>query len=235
MRGLKIEPAWLLPEKRRGYLAVGFCLLATIPALLLIRGGDFDTLASTTLTRSLVVLVAYQLAYVLLTAWALARTPWPELAAWAETSREGSLRARFVDLTEPGAGLALYVSGLALVGTIVLSRSRAAGEHGWLVVALCVALIVLAWVTALLTFTVDYLAKDGRRGWQELTFPGGDERRVGDYLYFATSISTTFGTTDVLVPSRRLRRDVTAHAIVAFVFNTVIIVVTLSLVTSGVR
>ena len=32
---------------------------------------------------------------------------------------------------------------------------------------------------------------------------------------------TTIGTTDVTVTSLRMRRTVTAHAIIAFVFNTV--------------
>lgn len=86
-------------------------------------------------------------------------------------------------------------------------------------------------MTALLTFTVDYLTKDARRGWTELAFPGDGPRGVADYVYFAAAVSTTFGTTDVNVVSRRLRRDVAMHGIVAFVFNTVIIVVALSLVT----
>lgn len=229
-RQRRLRPAWLLPEKRRGYLALAGCLLTAVPAMFLVP--DNQDLGAATLTRALLVLVVYQLAYVVLTTWALARTPWAEVAAWAEGSRDASLRARFVDLTEPGAGLALYVSGLALTGTIVLAR----GDDGsagpaWLTPALSVALIVLAWVTALLTFTVDYLMKDGRRGWGELAFAGDQERRVGDYVYFATAVSTTFGSSDVTVLSRRMRRDVTMHAIVAFVFNAVIIVVTLSLMT----
>ncbi|MGX1507891.1 UNVERIFIED_CONTAM: hypothetical protein RKD43_006516 [Streptomyces graminofaciens] len=41
--------------------------------------------------------------------------------------------------------------------------------------------------------------------------------------YFALSVRTTFGTTDVTVMSRELRRTVAANATIAFVFNTVIV------------
>lgn len=40
-----------------------------------------------------------------------------------------------------------------------------------------------------------------------------------DYVYFAVSVRTTFGATDVAVVSRAVRRAVTANAIIAFVFN----------------
>lgn len=40
-------------------------------------------------------------------------------------------------------------------------------------------------------------------------------------MYFALSVMTTFGTTDVTVLSREMRRTVAANAVIAFVFNTI--------------
>ncbi|MFK4599939.1 hypothetical protein RKD30_006606 [Streptomyces pristinaespiralis] len=53
-----------------------------------------------------------------------------------------------------------------------------------------------------------------------------DRNRIGlmrRQKYFALSVRTTFGTTDVTVMSRELRRTVAANATIAFVFNTVIV------------
>lgn len=87
----------------------------------------------------------------------------------ARSTKEGSLRARFVELSEPGAGLALYVSALALTGTAVRARYFTTADEGELLTAaLAVALIALARVAALLTFTVDYLTRTregGGPGW----------------------------------------------------------------------
>ena len=44
---------------------------------------------------------------------------------------------------------------------------------------------------------------------------------------------TTFGTTDVTVLSREMRRTVTANAVIAFEFNTVTVAATVSALTSS--
>ena len=52
-----------------------------------------------------------------------------------------------------------------------------------------------------------------------------------DYLYFAVSVATTFGTTDVNVTNRVLRRTVTGQAVLAFAFNTVILALVLAVLS----
>ena len=67
-----------------------------------------------------------------------------------------------------------------------------------------------------------------------MTEAGAGTRRWsdGDYVYFAVSVGTTPGTTDVQVDSRHMRRVVTAHALIAFAFNTVILALVLSALTA---
>lgn len=43
----------------------------------------------------------------------------------------------------------------------------------------------------------------------------------------------TFGTTDVSVTTRQMRRAMMVHALVAFAFNTVIIAILVSLLLAG--
>lgn len=64
-----------------------------------------------------------------------------------------------------------------------------------------------------------------------LDFPGQSTPGFVDYLYFAASVATTFGTTDVQITSSRLRRAVTGHSVVTFVFNTVTIALLVAALT----
>ena len=58
---------------------------------------------------------------------------------------------------------------------------------------------------------------------------GDTTLRRGDYLYFAIAVQSTFGTTDVNVTTRDIRRTVMVHNCLAFVFNSVIIALIVSL------
>ena len=75
-------------------------------------------------------------------------------------------------------------------------------------------------------FAVHYVRLDVRHS--GLQFPGSEPPQFLDYLYFAVSVATTFGTTDVNVTDRLLRRTVTGQAVLAFAFNTVILALVLA-------
>jgi uncharacterized membrane protein len=59
-----------------------------------------------------------------------------------------------------------------------------------------------------------------RRG---LEFPHESEPDYGDFLYFSFTIGAASQTSDVTILSRRMRRLVLAHTILAFLFNTTIL------------
>lgn len=77
----------------------------------------------------------------------------------------------------------------------------------------------------LLTVTVVGLVPEDR----VRDFPGDEEPGWVNHLYLAVSVSATFGATDVSVRTRAMRRTVMSHAVLAFVFNSVIIVAAISL------
>jgi uncharacterized membrane protein len=51
-----------------------------------------------------------------------------------------------------------------------------------------------------------------------------------DFLYFAVTIGMTFQTADVAITHKRIRRTVLAHALHAFLYNTVIVALALNFV-----
>ncbi|MFF8475107.1 DUF1345 domain-containing protein [Streptomyces sp. NPDC015414] len=81
----------------------------------------------------------------------------------------------------------------------------------------------VAWACVLVAFAVAFHADNLVEDEAALDFPGGRAPAWADYVYFALSVMTTFGTRDVTVMSREMRRTVAANATIAFVFDTVIV------------
>lgn len=128
--------------------------------------------------------------------------------------------------------MSVFVAAAALVVSLVwrpghLGSALPVGVR----VAIALALVVEAWVCVLVSFAVAFHADNLVEDERALEFPGsgtgagtgaGAEAAVwADYMYFAVSVMTTFGTTGVNVTSREMRRTVAANAVIAFVFNTV--------------
>ncbi|MDO5503574.1 MAG: DUF1345 domain-containing protein [Actinomycetia bacterium] len=94
------------------------------------------------------------------------------------------------------------------------------------------ALVVVAsWINLLITYTVHYARLHAQDN-AGLAFPAGGGRTLPDYLYFSIAVQTTFGTTDVTVTTTKMRRTVTGHAALAFLFNTVILALTISILAA---
>ncbi len=62
-----------------------------------------------------------------------------------------------------------------------------------------------------------------------LVFPGTPHPNYWDFVYFAVAIGVAFATSDVNVESPLIRRAVTAHSLIAFVFNIGVIGFTINL------
>lgn len=87
--------------------------------------------------------------------------------------------------------------------------------------AVALVMVAVAWVCVAVSFAVAFPADNLVEDERALDFPGDEGPLWADYLYFAFSVMTTFGTTDVNVLSREMRRTVTVNSGIAFVFNTV--------------
>ncbi|MEU9702624.1 DUF1345 domain-containing protein [Streptomyces sp. NPDC047981] len=168
------------------------------------------------------VLLAYLLPYLLLTSVAFSTAPPERVRVWARRSERGTLLQRYVLGTAPGPGVSLFIAAAALVVAVVwfpghIGSSLTTGVRG----AVALVLVVVAWICVVVAFAVAFNADDLVERGHALEFPGSEEPDWGDYVYFALSVMTTFGTTDVTVLSREMRRTVAANSVIAFVFNTI--------------
>jgi uncharacterized membrane protein len=62
-----------------------------------------------------------------------------------------------------------------------------------------------------------------------LDFPSEDRPDYWDFFYFAAVLGMTFQVSDVQITSRKLRRLATLHGMLGFLFNTVIVALTVNL------
>lgn len=97
-------------------------------------------------------------------------------------------------------------------------------------IAIAFAAIFGSWFFVNISFALHYAHEIYRSKLSvgALAFPNEKEPDYWDFLYFAMVLGTTFQTSDVEIRSRTLRRTAMAQGVLAFLFNTAIITLTVS-------
>ena len=108
----------------------------------------------------------------------------------------------------------------------------AGGRGGWCSWRLT---IVLSWAFIHTMFALHYAHEFYDRTAGGMAFPGDDrEPDYWDFVYFSFVIGMTSQVSDVDVTSKEIRRTVTAHGVVAFVFNVALLALTINLAASAI-
>lgn len=98
---------------------------------------------------------------------------------------------------------------------------------------LALATVTLSWLFVHLNFALHYAhrfyAPDDKGVQGGLIFPGETEPDYWDFLHFAIIIGVASQTADIQIADRRLRRISTAHSLISFVFNTVVVALAVNL------
>ncbi len=132
-------------------------------------------------------------------------------------------------------------AAIASLGAVVVEIGKGAGGADTQAMSFLLALstILLSWTLIQTIFALHYanecyFAGGGADG--GLDFPGEAEMHADywDFFYFSVTIGLTFQTSDVAIKSRVIRRTVTAHALVAFIFNTAIIALSVNIAGSAI-
>jgi uncharacterized membrane protein len=130
-------------------------------------------------------------------------------------------------------------AALASLGAIIaeLGMPHAAAGRSPAQLALATVTIGLSWAFIHTIFALHYAhefygERPGAAG--GLSFPGDEEPDYWDFIYFSFVIGMTSQVSDVAVTSRRIRRAVTAHAAVSFLFNTALLALTVNIAASAI-
>ncbi len=160
--------------------------------------------------------------------------------AWSFIARSDADRTRKLAATEdPGRNmvtvLVLAASAFSLfAATVAMRHARAhTSALGDALVGVCAFAVVTAWVAAHSAYTLRYAHlyyRDDDEGEGGLSFPGDAKPCYMDFAYVAFVIGMCFQVSDVSITSPIIRRGALAHSLLSFVYNTIIVALTLNLV-----
>jgi len=177
------------------------------------------------LTRTLLGWDTACLSYLILCAWMFS-TPRPGgIEADAERQEDGEWTIFWLTVA------AVSVSFAAIIGEF----SAAKGVHAGLRIGLVATTLFLSWLMTHTLFALRYaheyyelVGPDGAvaRG---LAFPEDEVPDYWDFFYFSLVLGMTFQVSDVQITSRKLRRLAAAHGLLGFLFNTVILALSVNI------
>ncbi len=166
--------------------------------------------------------------YLLLMAELFATSPPARMEANARAQEVGEWTLFFLVLAGATASFAAIIGEF---GTMKDLTGAAKGEK----IAVVAATLALSWLLTQAIFALRYAHEFYSRGAAErdidrgLLFPQEEHPDYWDFLYFAVVLGMTFQVSDVQITSRKLRRLATLHGLLGFLFNTVIIALTVNL------
>lgn len=135
---------------------------------------------------------------------------------------------------------ALTLLGAVMSLVAIFLFSHAAGEktHERYYLGFVIVTLALSWLTTNIVFAYryahEYYTKDIDpdeidRG---LEFPGDENPDYLDFVYFSFVLGMTFQVSDVNIHAKKLRRLATFQGLIGFLFNTVILAVTVNIAAS---
>lgn len=156
------------------------------------------------------------------------------------TSKQLSSLAIRQDETLPAGFIIILISlFFSLFGTIFLLMYR---NSGWIDKELhpfvSLAGVGLSWILLHTIFTLRYahlyfIPDSNQQPLAGINFPDADnEPDYLDFAYFSFVIGMTFQVSDVTINSKRIRRFVLVHSLIAFVFNTLIVALTINAIAT---
>lgn len=170
------------------------------------------------------------IAFVVLLMWAKRGVTPDDMAKHAREQDEG--RHTILWLCVLAAGFSVFAIWQEL-GAAQRSGGR---DQPWQI-ALAFSTVAISWLFTHVAFASHYAHEyygqgAGGRPAKGLKFPGGGDPDFWDILHFALVIGVANQTADVAIESRAARRTATLHGIVAFLFNTVVLAMSINFAAS---
>ena len=143
---------------------------------------------------------------------------------------ETCLKAKIQDETKEEIFAIVLVSTFAGLLAVILLLINKDIKPLSLVIAL--SGMFLSWFLVHTTFSMRYahlFYGDNENGkGSGLDFPGNESPDFVDFAYFSFVLGMTFQVSDVEISSRQIRRLSLLHSLIAFIFNTVIVALTIN-------
>lgn len=156
------------------------------------------------------------------------------------TASEQDIRDR-AGRQDDGAGVILLVVSMAILaslGGIVMALLNPDPAHKALTPVIVGVTLAVGWLLMHSVFVPHYahrhFAAEARRAKSGVGFTGDPPNSYLDFAYLAYTVGATFQVSDNSIGSTKLRNLVTAHALAAYIYNTAILAVGISLLANAV-
>lgn len=156
------------------------------------------------------------------------------------TASEKDIRDR-AGQQDDGAGVVLAVVATAILtslGGILLALLHPDTDHRRVTPVLVALTLATGWLLMHSVFVTHYAHRHfeavARHDQAGIGFPGEPPTSYLDFAYLAFTVGATFQVSDNTVGSTKLRNLVTAHALAAYLYNTAILAVGISLLATAV-
>jgi uncharacterized membrane protein len=175
-----------------------------------------------------------------LTAWdvtAAIVVVWVLVVVWRKDSAATRLLAMREDDSRTAAELLLLLAAVASLVGIGLGLVKAGHEHGAAkaaITAIAVLSIMLSWAVVNTVYALRYADLYYSQG-GGIDFNEAGDPDYRDFLYMTVTIGMTYQISDTGLSSKSIRRTVTGHALLSYLFGTGVVAVMINVVASLLR
>jgi uncharacterized membrane protein len=160
---------------------------------------------------------------------------WAVGSVWWKDPVETARHARSEDVSRPIADLMLVlaaVAALVAVGFTLGQAGHRTGTDKGLLILLAISAVTLGWASVHTLYMLRYshLYYEPPMGGIDFNLKEPPDYR--DFAYVALTIGMTFQVSDTELNQKRLRRTAIRHALLSYLFGTVIVAVSINVVAS---
>jgi uncharacterized membrane protein len=162
---------------------------------------------------------------------------WILLVVAGKDADETEKLAMREDDSRAGAELSIMVASTASLIGVGFGLVKASSEHGGpevVMTIVAVLAVVLGWTVVHATYTLRYAHLYYRTG-GGIDFNNDDEPDFRDFAYLAFTVGMTYQVSDTNLKTRAIRRAVTSHALLSYLFGTAIVATMINVVAGLVR
>jgi uncharacterized membrane protein len=179
-------------------------------------------------TRAIIAWDIGVVAFLVLSAFPFTTERLDRMAADAAAQEEGEWTIFWLTVA------AVAFSFAAIISEFADTKDMPAAQRG-LHVSLVAVTLFVSWMMTHVTFAFRYAHEyyeidPGSTGIAGgLEFPGEKRPDYLDFLYFSLVLGMTFQVSDVQITARKLRRLASVHGLLSFLFNTIILALTVNI------
>jgi len=162
---------------------------------------------------------------------------WVWLIIWPMNHERTSEFAQREDPGRVGVDILLILASIASLGAVGYALFQAHkttnGGHGLLLTLISLFSVVVSWVLIHTIYTLRYARFYYSKDFDgTIDFNGGRKPAYSDFIYMAFTVGMTFQIADTNLIGTSFRKAVLPHAMLSYVFGTVIVATTISLIAN---